>query len=226
MTEEDWLYSRCSLPQMIQCASQIDVFQDRKWLLVGVAFCRLLPSMPVNPQYALDWVEQLADKCGMIQIENERFSLNIHADQDVDYYGPGVGPVAELLRACAEADDSNRYVARLAESVLSDLYFFGIRNPEERSRQATIARKGQFEVVRDIFGNPFRPVTFDPHWRISSVLDLANSIYDQRAFDRMPILADALVDVGCDNDDIIQHCRGPGPHVKGCWVVDLVLGKE
>jgi hypothetical protein len=79
-------------------------------------------------------------------------------------------------------------------------------------------------LFRDIFGNPFRPVIFDPSWRTSTVLVLARGIYTDRAFDRLPILADALQDAGCDDPDILGHCRGPGPHVRGCWVVDLVLG--
>jgi hypothetical protein len=56
-------------------------------------------------------------------------------------------------------------------------------------------------------------------------LSLARQMYESRDFSSMPILADALQDAGCDNDDILNHCRGPGPHVRGCWVVDLVLGK-
>jgi hypothetical protein len=84
----------------------------------------------------------------------------------------------------------------------------------------------QAALVRCIFGNPFRPVTFDPAWRTSDVLALAQGIYDERAFDRMPILADALQDAGCTNDDILTHCRDTNtPHARGCWVVDLVLGK-
>ncbi|AWM42432.1 hypothetical protein C1280_28660 [Gemmata obscuriglobus] len=79
--------------------------------------------------------------------------------------------------------------------------------------------------MRDIFGNPFRPVVLNPAWRTSDALALARGIYDEGAFDRLPILADALQDAGCDSDDILNHCRGPGPHVRGCWVVDLVLGK-
>jgi hypothetical protein len=81
-------------------------------------------------------------------------------------------------------------------------------------------------LVRDIFGNPFRPVEFDPRWRTSDVVGLARAIYDDRAFERMPILADALMDAGCEHEEIIGHCRGDGPHVRGCWVVDLILGKE
>jgi hypothetical protein len=67
--------------------------------------------------------------------------------------------------------------------------------------------------------------SIDPTWRTSDVLTLARGIYDERAFDRMPILADALQDAGCTNDDILSHCRDTTPHARGCWVVDLVLGK-
>ncbi|WP_246173617.1 hypothetical protein [Limnoglobus roseus] len=81
-------------------------------------------------------------------------------------------------------------------------------------------------LLRDIFGNPFRPVACDPAWRTSTAVGLAEVIYDDRAFDRLPILADALQDAGCEDADILAHCRGDGPHVRGCWVVDLVLGKE
>ena len=64
-------------------------------------------------------------------------------------------------------------------------------------------------------------------WRTSTVVALAKGIYQDRAFDRMPILADALQDAGCTNEDILQHCRDPKQvHVRGCWVVDLVLGKS
>ncbi len=80
--------------------------------------------------------------------------------------------------------------------------------------------------LRDIFGNPFRPVTLDPRWLSSTVLDLARTIYDERVWERMPILADALMDASCDNEEILNHCRGEGPHVRGCWVVDLLLGKS
>jgi biotin carboxyl carrier protein len=80
--------------------------------------------------------------------------------------------------------------------------------------------------LRDIFGNPFRPITPDPSWLTSTVVSLAHGIYADRAFDRLPILADALQDAGCDNADVLDHCRSDGPHVRGCWVVDLVLGKQ
>ena len=80
-------------------------------------------------------------------------------------------------------------------------------------------------LLRDIFGNPFRPVTVNLVWRSASVVSLAQAIYEERAFERLPILGDALEDAGCANADILAHCRGPGPHVRGCWVVDHLLQK-
>ncbi len=81
-------------------------------------------------------------------------------------------------------------------------------------------------TLLEVFGNPFRRLTFPQEWLTSTVVALASQMYKSRDFSPMPILADALQDVGCDNDDILTHCRGSGPHVRGCWVVDLVLGKE
>jgi hypothetical protein len=69
----------------------------------------------------------------------------------------------------------------------------------------------------------------DPRWLAFNdglIGQLAQAISDDRAFDRLPILADALEDAGCDNADILDHCRMPGEHARGCWVVDLILGKE
>lgn len=75
------------------------------------------------------------------------------------------------------------------------------------------------------FGDVRRPVVSDPSWLTETVVLLAQGMYNARDFGAMPILADALQDAGCDSDDILNHCRGPGPHVRGCWVVDLLLGK-
>jgi hypothetical protein len=88
-----------------------------------------------------------------------------------------------------------------------------------------LPRPDKAVLLRDIFGNPFRPVTADPKWLTSTVISLAGGIYDDRAFDRLPILADALQDAGCEDAEILCHCRSEGVHVRGCWVVDLVLGK-
>jgi hypothetical protein len=86
----------------------------------------------------------------------------------------------------------------------------------------------QARIARDVFGNPFRPLpVLAPEWRTSTVLALAKQMFDTGDFSAMPILADALQDAGCDGDVILSHCRDPeGVHVRGCWVVDLVLAKQ
>jgi hypothetical protein len=103
-----------------------------------------------------------------------------------------------------------------------------VRSARVRLRLSTFTKEEAEQVLlfRDIFGNPFRPVAFDPAWRTVDAVSMAQHMYDTRDFSAMPILADALQDAGCDSDDVLTHCRGPGPHVRGCWVVDLVLGKE
>jgi hypothetical protein len=86
----------------------------------------------------------------------------------------------------------------------------------------------QANLVRDIFGNPFRtPAAFSPRWRTDTAVALANQMYESRDFSAMPILADALQDAGCDSEEVLNHCRDASlTHVRGCWVVDLVLGKS
>jgi hypothetical protein len=84
----------------------------------------------------------------------------------------------------------------------------------------------QADLLREVFGNPFRPVTFSPEWRTDTALSMARQMYDSGGFSAMPILADALQDSGWHNEDILNHCRQPGTHVRGCWVVDLVLNKR
>jgi hypothetical protein len=99
--------------------------------------------------------------------------------------------------------------------------------PEGPDRQAEIA--AQADLLREIFGPlPFRPVTIDASvlaWNDRTVVRLAQGIDDERAFHRMGVLADALLDAGCDNEDVLSHCRQQGGHVRGCFVLDLLLNK-
>jgi hypothetical protein len=81
-------------------------------------------------------------------------------------------------------------------------------------------------MLNDIAGNPFRPVEWQPAWQTADVVGVARGIYDDRAFDRLPVLADALMDAGCADEQVLSHCSSAGPHVRGCWVVDLALGKS
>jgi hypothetical protein len=88
-----------------------------------------------------------------------------------------------------------------------------------------VSREEQVALLRDVF-EPFFPGPIEPAWRTAEVVRLAEGIYEERAYERMPILADALLDAGCADERLLDHCRGEGPHLRGCWVVDLFLGKE
>jgi hypothetical protein len=114
-----------------------------------------------------------------------------------------------------------------ATNILSD-------DPEKRVGMAFelgrgIGMKSESDLLREVFGNPLRPAAVAPSWMTwndGTVPRIAQAIYDEKAFDRLPILANALENCGCDTGDILNHLRGPGPHVRGCWVVDLLLGKK
>jgi hypothetical protein len=154
----------------------------------------------------------------------------------------GVATVEELYQANAplvpdpRLPDGSFRIYREPLRPLDPMFF---RHPPALAWATTNAFKGEpnlyvgqddpnlweSQLIRELIGNPFRPVTVEPAWRTATVTSLAQAIYEERAFDRLPILADALEDAGCTSADILGHCRGAGEHVRGCWVVDLVLGK-
>jgi hypothetical protein len=122
-----------------------------------------------------------------------------------------------------------------ASQLIADVYYWENWNSQQALNLALAAPRGsadtsQSDAVRrtltdDIFG-PDRLIEFSRDWRTDTAIALARTMYEAREFSAMPILADALQDAGCDNDDILSHCRDPKQvHVRGCWVVDLVLGK-
>ena len=96
-------------------------------------------------------------------------------------------------------------------------------------RQSQASQRAPVKKLLDVVGNPFRPVSLSPSWLAwndGAIGKMAQAIYDDRAFDRLPILADALEEAGCADREILDHCRSGGEHVRGCWVVDLLLGKS
>jgi hypothetical protein len=110
---------------------------------------------------------------------------------------------------------------------------WGKARGNKQVNRATIGRDeaaGQVALLRDIFGNPFRPSAELPptvlNWNEKTVPRIADGIYNERAFGRLPILADALIDAGCEDEALIAHCRQPVAHVRGCWAIDLILGKQ
>ncbi|HJT77523.1 MAG TPA: hypothetical protein VJ739_10020, partial [Gemmataceae bacterium] len=88
-------------------------------------------------------------------------------------------------------------------------------------------RAAQAALLRDLFGNPFRPPpALGPAWRGGAVPRLARAVYDERAFDRLPLLADALERAGCTDTAVLAHARGAGEHARGCWLLDALLERQ
>jgi hypothetical protein len=125
-----------------------------------------------------------------------------------------------------------RAVYHLSVEVLM-MFSISAGNAREVARQSAEASRSsggkdltvsQCNLVREIFGNLFSPDPFDSAWVTSTAIALAMDINNNRAFDAMPILGDALEEAGCPSPSILDHCRGKNHHVRGCWVVDGVLG--
>ncbi|WP_232069631.1 hypothetical protein [Gemmata massiliana] len=137
------------------------------------------------------------------------------------------GRASDIAWSSARKDDAS-LIARCAAAsrAYSGIERIGGKRSEWRRFEAE-ELAAQADLLRDILGTRlFRLTNFPTTWRTSTVVALASQMYESRDFGAMPILADALQDAGCDSADVLDHCRGEGPHVRGCWVVDLVLGKE
>ncbi len=147
-----------------------------------------------------------------------------------EMYADGLSTHEDLLRAWQQTKKPPRTAARYDgfHAARSALHYVELYSSQAQ-RSGAISPV-PFPIAQtflcDLFGNPFRPIAVAPEWLTSTVLALATSIYTEKAFDRLPILADALQDAGCDSDDLLNHLRSAGPHVRGCWALDLVLGKS
>lgn len=163
--------------------------------------------------------------------QSERKSLLFVVASDCFYDQPNQRYIMDGLEGYADGTVS-RYelevIYRTEGSGFEGIPFdtFKIINAEYLAPLDSESQETGARLIRCIFGNPFRPVAFDPNWCTSTVVSLARSMYESRDFSPMPILSDALQDAGCENEDTLNHCRSAGSHVRGCWVVDLILGKS
>jgi hypothetical protein len=160
--------------------------------------------------------------CRRILTSDGVFSRNNDNEGVLGTHGLGIGDRRRIHFGC-------QAVQCLLNSLVrdNDRYFDGHVHVAVGGVKAKAELAAQCAIIRDVFGNPFRkPPKFDRRWRTDTAVALARQMYELGDSSAMPILADALQEAGCENDDILDHCRGPSPHVRGCWVVDLVLGKE
>jgi hypothetical protein len=229
MTEEEWLSSPGAWSQFQVVRPHAS---SRKLRLFGCACVRRTWSStsPRISQAAVEAAEAIADGTADDRLRQEAYSSALSTVE---------GLRTELEAGRRESRLADFHAARAAMALLSPEDDDGWTASTEASKVLRAVswanqlpgnlfadeRDVQAKLIRCIFGNPFRPLSFDPHWRTEDVLGLARGIYEDRAFDRLPLLADALMDAGCDDDQVLGHCRSEGPHARGCWVVDLALGK-
>jgi hypothetical protein len=139
-------------------------------------------------------------------------------------YLPADEQRVQLLRAMARAWAS----ARCAERVGATGVRIHVPNDPTWGAELDAEAGRQASLLRDVVGNPFHPAVVDPLWLAwegGTIPRIARSIYEQRRFEELPILADALEDAGCGDEAILHHCRAEAEHVRGCWALDALLNK-
>jgi hypothetical protein len=219
MTEEQWL--ACTDPrEMLTALRAGGLLPERKARLFAAACCRRAWGRlrDERSRRAVEVAERFADG----QATAKERTAARKAAREVSARDTYAGAPWYAASAAWHAAESRALAAacKAAEAVAWDA--------GQKARPSV--REAQVALLRDIIGNPSRPVTLSPAWQSPQVVALAQAAYDHRDLPsghldptRLAVLADALEEAGCGQADLLGHLRGPGPHVRGCWVVDLVL---
>lgn len=231
MNEAEWLICTEPHPMLAHLQQRSGVRALRRKMRLFICACRRLGwdlSTTTDERVAVEVGERFADgRATHAERDSVRWNL-----RHLQRRSPNVPQMLAIL-AC---ETDHRLRAQQAAACLVQAWTEAALGPNAHERQGSEWKQWQAKhrrsicyYLRDMFGNPFRTISVDSRWvewndRI--VPRLAQAIYDEYAFDRLPILADALEEAGCTDADILNHCRQPGEHVRGCWVIDLILGKS
>jgi hypothetical protein len=248
MTEAEWL--ECTDPRQM-LGFMHGKASVRKFRLFAVACCRRIESLVLKTQLgyrAVVAAERMAD--GLQISENlERLQARLYDEgfQWIDGYRQE--KINRVLYEAASAalhalQDGQVFLGNsparffdsyglldVAEAAAWAVAHWQRRNDRDPVKTSFYHRESaeQTWLARDVFGNPFCHIQVDPtwlRWRDRLIVHMAQTIYEDRRFQDLPILADALEEVGCTDREILAHCRGTREHVRGCWVVDLLLDKN
>jgi hypothetical protein len=235
MTEAEWLVCTDPTPMLKFLQGKAS---DRRLRLFGCACCRrvwhLLPEQ--RSRQAVEVAERYAD--GTVEVEDVRLAV-IGAENAADEAAADAAAAHDSLASAAFAalnvtlgvERAGDYAAANASSAA--YHAATAANAPSAAEARAAERAAQARLLRDLFGDPFRLVALHPtllSWGGGTIPRLAAAIYQERTlpagtFDntRLAVLADALEDAGCTDPAILDHLRGPGPHVRGCFVIDIVL---
>src|SRR5262245_22925183 len=217
MTESEWLACTNSKPILEFLRGKISA---RKMQLFACACCRRIWDglTDQKSRQAVELAEEFAD--GLIRVKRMSAAARAAYRSDLAGYVAWLTARLSVAEAWTSFPPGGDQVAGAATVAVLTARVLGSGVAESQAQAA---------LLRDIVPAPSRqqpPPLSWLAWDGGMLPRLALSIHEERAFDRLPSLADALEDAGCTDPDILDHCRGPGPHVRGCWVVDLILGKE
>jgi hypothetical protein len=237
MTEAEWLACAEPTPMLEFLGGRAS---SRKLRLFAVACCRRIWPLitEAHCREAVEVAERFADGLVTAEVQEAAHMAAERVRREVeDTKAPLFSGVAYATAHAASYTIHDKGTVWLAcraavNAACAAAHALSSQGASEGEVAAAVGAESaaQTALVRDIFGNPFRPAPFpDPSWQAwkdGAVVKMAQAVYDDRAFDRLPVLADALEEAGCAQADLLAHCRQPGLHVRGCWVVDLLLGKE
>ena len=245
MTEGEWLAGDDVDEMLDYLKSEAKVVRSpkgrRKMRLFACGCCRQVWQLVEDPRSRrlVELSEQFADGLAapLELAEAERAAGSAKVDADVASAGlPAMNHVrraAAAISAALHTADKEAYkAARLASGCalcsVGGMWCIAVPNPAWDAHE-----KRQTDLLHDLFGNPFRPLSVSAGWQTPQVVALARAAYDQRDLpagalnaSRLAVLADALEEAGCTDPDLLNHLRGPGPHYRGCWAIDLLLGKR
>ena len=241
MTQTEWLGCNDSVPMVNFLEGKMS---ERKLRLFTCACCRRVEHLLRYPRSkrALQIAEQFAE--GAVSAEERQRASRSAKSALYAFRVPHNGMSRAADAVCSALQQSALHAARdtpgtVAGAVADNAVWknFPPRCQDARDQafsaawhKAAAAEMSELIVLlRDIVGDPWGAVSIKPswlHWKDGCVGKIAQTIYEEQAFERLPILADALEEAGCDDADILTHCRSAGRHVLGCWVLDLLLGKS
>jgi hypothetical protein len=232
MTETTWLSSP-SPQEMLQFLADRGFVSERKLRLFAVACCRLIWELILDAKSreAIEVAERFADGLAsereIARLSGGRYRLATSLTRCLSSATAAVGWAVAHPITASETQLCCRHVADATFYHLVDSgNYRKTRHHFEQMMDGFSAARNreQADYIRDIFPTPFHPVSFDSSWRTETVVSLTRSMYESRDFSAMPLLADALMDADCNEAEVLEHCRGNDPHVRGCFVVDFCLG--
>jgi hypothetical protein len=236
VTEAEW--QACDDPQpMLECLH--GKASDRKLRLFACACARRVPNQIINLriQGTIEVAERYADgAASAVELTASRNAAPplppgeylSTADSPAPHNLIGRWVASSVAWAAGDVGEAAMSAVKSAASVACEAAAYGAATSTDKDVARVVERKAQAGLLRCVIGPRILPVNGPTwlNWNGGAVVNLAATIYEARDFDRLPLLADALEDAGCGEAEMLGHLREPGPHVRGCWAVDLILSKD